>query len=76
MVTIVQATMAVPASACTQPASRGGPSVTGVPAALPAATRHALMARILAATRSGGSPVRSRSCLASCPGRSSLRLLT
>jgi hypothetical protein len=75
MAVIVQATVAVPAFTWTQPASRDGPSVSGVPAALPAAARHEVMARIRAATLSSGSPVRSRSCRVSDPGWFSLRLL-
>jgi hypothetical protein len=75
MAVIVQATVTVPASTWTQPASLDGPSVSGVPAALPAAVRHAVMARIRAVTLSGGSPVRSRSCRVSDPVWSSLRLL-
>jgi hypothetical protein len=75
MAVIVQATVAVPASTWTQSASRDGPSVSGIPAALPAAVRHAVMARIRAATLSGGSPVCSRSCCVSDPVWFSLRLL-
>lgn len=75
MAVIAHAIVAVPAPTWTRLASRDGPSVSGVPAARPAAARHAVMALIRAASTSGGSPVRSGSCRASCPGWPSLRLL-